>query len=80
MQKHTQREREREIRIYEVRQDSHISGAEKRDLLTYTRLQEDLQEILSRTHFSLIIQTWVTSSICREEKKTLKNILGQIQN
>ena len=39
-----------------LKQDAYIFGIEERDLLIYTRLQEDLQESLSRTHFSLIIQ------------------------
>ena len=44
----------------------------EKDLLICTRLQEDLQEILSKTHFSLMSQNIVTSSIYREEKKTPK--------
>jgi len=47
---HKQTQREREIRIYEVRQDAYISGTEERDLyMIYNILQEDYN-VLSRTH------------------------------
>ena len=76
MQKHTQRERE--TRIYEVRQDAYILGAEERDILIYTRVQTKLQEILSRTHFSLISKIWVTSFIYRGRRKP-QNSPGRIR-
>ena len=48
-QKHTQRETE--IKIYEIRQDTYVPGAEERDqYIIYIRLQEDFnwfsQELL----------------------------------
>ena len=68
MHKHTYKERETEI--YEVRQDFYVFRIEEGDLyLIYTRLQEDLQLVLSRAHFFTILIKWVTSSIYREEKK-----------
>ena len=76
MQKHT--ERERETRIYEVRQDAYILGTEEREILIYIRVQEKLHEILSRTHFSLISKIWVTSSIYRGRRKP-QNSPGRVR-
>ena len=53
MHKHTQREKE--IRIYEVRQDAYVPGAEEGDLYTiYKELQEDYN-VLQRTHSILTL-------------------------
>jgi len=53
MHKHTQREKE--IRIYEVRQDAYVPGTEEGDLYTiYKELQEDYN-VLQRTHSILAL-------------------------
>jgi len=38
---HKQTQKERAKRIYKVRQDNYVPGAKEKDLLIYTRLQED---------------------------------------
>ena len=68
---HKQTHKERETKIYEVRQDAYVLGEEERDLLMiYIRLQEDYNWFSSElTQKSTLSKNGFTSSIYREKKK-----------
>jgi len=70
--KHTHKERE--IKIYEIRQDTYILSTGERNLyMIYIRLQEGYK-ILWKLSPEINLLNGFTSSIYREEKKSPKQL------